>query len=59
MKKKCIATFIIILGILAIMFAEYRYIMLNLCPCVGEDNTIYIEIFGQVDAYDAYPMPKE
>ena len=56
MKKKCIATFIIILGILAIMFAEYRYIMLNLCPCVGEDNTVYIEIFGQVDAYD---MPKE
>jgi hypothetical protein len=52
MKKKCITIIIIILGILAIMLAEYRYIMLNLCPYIGEDNTVYIEMFGQVDIYD-------
>jgi hypothetical protein len=49
--KKCIKTLIIILGILALMFAEYRFIMRNLCPYVAED-AVYIELFGQIDAYD-------
>jgi len=49
--KKYIKVLVIILGILILMFAEYRFIMLNLCPYVSED-TIYIELFDQVDAYD-------
>ena len=47
---------IIILAIIMLMFAEYRFIMLNLCPYYGENNTIYVEIFGQVDEYYAEPI---
>lgn len=49
--KKCIKAFIIILGILILMFAEYRFIMCSLCPYVSED-AVYIEFFEQVDVYD-------
>jgi len=49
--KKCIKVFIAILGILILIFAEYRFIMRNLCPYVAED-AIYIEFFEQIDAYD-------
>lgn len=43
---------ILIAMILAsIMYAEYRYIMLNLCPSNGDNGTVYIEIFGNVDEY--------
>lgn len=50
MKK--IAKFIIILvAVLCIMFAEYRYIMTNIKPYVGENNTVYLEVFNQVDEY--------
>ena len=52
MKK----TIIIILAIITLMFAEYRYIMLNLCPYRGENGTVYIELFGRVDEYYADPM---
>ena len=52
MKK----TIIIILAIAMLMFAEYRFIMLNLCPYRGENGTVYIEIFNQVDEYYADPM---
>lgn len=46
----------IIVGILilfSLMYTEYRYIMENLCPYLGENNTVYIEIFNQVDEYYA------
>lgn len=49
--KKYIKILIAILGILTLMFAEYRFIVCNLKPYVAED-TIYIELFDQVDAYD-------
>lgn len=49
--KKCVKAFIVILGILVLIFAEYRFIMINLHPYVSED-AIYIEFFGQIDAYD-------
>lgn len=49
--KKCTKILIVILGILALLFVEYRFIMCNLKPYVAED-TIYIELFDQVDAYD-------
>lgn len=41
-----------IFAILSLMFCEYRYIMLNLSPSVSENGTVYIEIFGQTDAYN-------
>lgn len=53
--KKIIIT---ILAIAMLMFAEYRFIMNNLCPYLGENGTVYIEIFGQVDEYYADPMFK-
>ena len=48
--KKVILT---ILTLAAIMYAEYRYIMVNLCPYQGENGTVYIEIFEHVDEYYA------
>ena len=42
---------IMILIILGIMYAEYRYIMVNLHPYNGDNGTVYIEIFGNVDEY--------
>lgn len=47
---------IIILAIAAIMHAEYRYIMTNLHPYLGDNGTVYIEIFEQVDEYYAEPI---
>ena len=58
MKKNLVAIIAIIMVILALMYAEYRYIMINQCPYFGEDNTVYIEIFGQVDSYDAELLTK-
>ena len=52
MKK--IAKFVIILvAVLCIMFAEYRYIMTHITPYRGEEGTVYLEIHGQVDEYYA------
>lgn len=51
--KKLIAFALIILALLGIMFAEYRYIMTNIKPYVGNDNAVYLEIFDQVDEYEA------
>lgn len=43
--------FVILLAVLMLMYAEYRYIMLNLSPSNGDNGTVYIEIFGSVDEY--------
>lgn len=51
--KKLIIALLAIAMMLSIMYAEYRYIMLNLSPSKGNDGTVYIEIFGQVDEYYA------
>jgi hypothetical protein len=51
--KKIITIIIGITLILSVMFAEYRYIMHNIRPYKGENNTVYLEIFGQVDEYYA------
>lgn len=48
MVKKIILTVLILA---AIMYAEYRYIMLNLSPSISDNGTVYIEIFDQVDEY--------
>lgn len=47
---------IIILAVAMLMLAEYRLIMNNLCPYLGENGTVYIEIFGHVDEYYADSM---
>ena len=49
MKKLIMA--IIILA--SIMYAEYRFIMLNICPYLGSNGTVYIEFMGNVDEYYA------
>ena len=51
MKKKIIALIVLII----IMYAEYRYIMLNLHPYNGDNGTVYIEFMGNVDEYYAEP----
>lgn len=51
--KKLIIT---ILMILMLMFVEYRFIMLNICPYLGNNGTVYLEIFERVDEYYADPV---
>jgi hypothetical protein len=41
--------------ILMLMFAEYRFIMRNISPYLGDNGTVYLEIFEQVDEYYAEP----
>ena len=52
MKK----TIIIILAVLTLMFAEYRFIMHRQIPYKGDSGTVYIEMFGHIDTYYAEPM---
>lgn len=47
---------IILVAILALMFVEYRYIMVNLHPYYAEDGFLCIEFMGQVDSYYAEPI---
>lgn len=56
MKKKIIKIITGILILISLMFAEYRIIMHNIRPYIGENNIVYIEIFGQVDEYYAEYM---
>lgn len=51
MKRKLAKAFIIVLVVLGIMYAEYRYIMVNQYIYKGDGNTVYVEIFGNVDEY--------
>ena len=44
-----------ILILVSIMYAEYRYIMVNINPYLGDNGTVYLEIFEQVDEYYAEP----
>ena len=56
MRKRVAVVLAVLLSVLVIMWAEYRFIMLNLCPYIGENNTVYVEIFNRVDEYDAPPV---
>lgn len=51
--KKLVALALAIVAVLGIMFAEYRYIMCNIRPYRGENGTVYLEVFDQVDEYYA------
>ena len=51
--KKLVAITLILVAMLGIMFAEYRYIMCNITPYRGDNGTVYLEVFNQVDEYYA------
>ena len=53
MKNTIIKVVAGILIITSLMFAEYRFIMLNIRPYLGERNTVYIEMFGRMEEYYA------
>lgn len=53
MKNKIIKIIAGIMIVVSLMFAEYRFIMRNIRPYLGERNTVYLEIFGQIDEYYA------
>lgn len=57
--KKFIKFIAAVLVLAALMFAEYRYIMINIKPYIGQDNTVQLEVFGQVDEYYAEPVDLE
>lgn len=42
---------VILVAIIVLMFAEYRYIMTHICPYYGDNGTLYLEFHGQVDSY--------
>ena len=54
---KRVATVVAALVILAaLMFAEYRYIMVNRKPDYADDGYLCIEFMGQTDSYYAEPI---
>lgn len=53
MRNKVIGIIFGVLFIATLMFAEYRFIMHNIRPYFGERNTVYLEVFGQIDEYFA------
>lgn len=53
MKNTIIRVIAGILLIMSLMFAEYRFIMHNIRPYLGERNTVYIEMFGRMEEYYA------
>lgn len=53
MKRNIIKIISGILILISLMFAEYRFIMLNIHPYIGENNTVYLEIFERTDEYYA------
>ena len=53
MKQRIIKTIAVIMAILTLMVAEYRFIMLNIKPHICGENLVVIELFGQYDDYIA------
>lgn len=51
MKKKIVSMILILVAIMLLMFAEYRYIMTHIHPYYGDCGDLYIEIFNSVDVY--------
>lgn len=47
---------LILISVLALMFAEYRFIMTNIKAYYAEDGFLCIEFMGQTDAYYAEPI---
>jgi hypothetical protein len=53
MERKITGIISVILIIISLAYAEYRFIMHHINPYIGENNTVYLEIFGQMDEYYA------
>ena len=53
-RVAAIAAALIVLA--GLMFAEYRYIMVNLKPYYADDGYLCIEFMGQTDSYYAEPI---
>lgn len=53
MKRNIIKIISGVLILISLMFAEYRFIMVNICPYIGKNNTVYLEIFERTDEYYA------
>lgn len=47
---------VILCAILVLMFAEYRFIMVNLKPYYADNGYLCIEFMGQTDSYYAEPI---
>ena len=56
MKQTIFRIAIAAIAVLALMFCEYRWIMMNIKPYRGFGGTVYLEVFGQVDEYYADPV---
>ena len=50
--KKFFKITAVVLGLLALMYGEYRYIMTHQAVYT-DGNTVYIEMFNNIDVYDA------
>lgn len=57
--KRLAVIVIVLISLAVLMFAEYRFIMLNLRPYFAEDGFLCIEFMGQVDSYYAEPIFSE
>lgn len=51
--NKLIKVVIAVFIVLVLMFAEYRFIMHNIRPYLGNNNTVYLEFYGMIDEYYA------
>ena len=49
--RKSIKTILLVLVVLALMFCEYRYIMVHQALERGHNGTIYSTVFGITDTY--------
>ena len=56
MKNKLLVCWLITIGIILCMLLEYIYIIHNIRPYIGDENIVYIELFGQVHGYYASPL---
>ena len=54
--KRLVTIVAALIILLALMFAEYRFIMTNIKPYYAEDGFLCIEFMGQTDAYYAEPI---
>lgn len=59
MKNRIIKVSFGFLFIALLIFAEYRFIMTNICLYFGTGNTVYIEVFGQVEEYEVELWEKQ
>lgn len=47
---------VVLIAIIVLMFAEYRFIMTHIKPYYAEDGFLCIEFMGSCDSYYAEPI---